>query len=179
MTERRKELMVMLALLALLILFFSHILFTSKIIRAPDIINEFYWGVKGMADWPFWNVFKVDISTASWNPLVNSGYTTEGGDVSGQFLLFQRIIFHFFPPPANVAWYIVFSLFFGAAGVYCCCRLIGASRMASFLGGVIFALAPENASLINAGHVIKIATIAYVPWAFSNGPSGPAGFSGS
>ncbi len=166
MTERRKDLMVMLALLMLLILFFSKILFTSKIIRAPDIINEFYWGVKGMAGWSFWSLFKIDISTASWNPFVNSGYTNEGGDVSGQFLLFQRIIFHFFPSPANVAWYIVSSLFFGAVGMYCCCRLTGASRAASFLGGVIFALAPENVSLINAGHVIKIATIAYAPWAF-------------
>jgi hypothetical protein len=60
----------------------------------------------------------------------------------------------------------VLHLFFGAYGTYLCCRLAGASRFASLLGGTIFALAPENASLINAGHVMKIATISYAPWAF-------------
>jgi hypothetical protein len=166
MTKRKKDMLSLAALLALLVLFFSHILFTGKIIRAPDIINEFYWGVKGMADWPFWDVFKVHIPGASWNPFVNSGATTEGGDVSGQFLLLQHFIFHFFPAPENVAWYIVSHLFIGAAGVYCYCRLIGTSRLAAFLGGLIFAVAPENASLINAGHVMKIATISFAPWAF-------------
>ena len=43
---------------------------------------------------------------------------------------------------------------------------MGAGRLAAFIGGLIFALAPENASLINAGHVMKIATISYAPWAF-------------
>jgi hypothetical protein len=103
---------------------------------------------------------------ASWNPYVNSGLTTEGGDVGAQFLFFNRLVFWLFPAPASVAWYIVFHLFAGAAGTYCYFRLIGTSRIAAFLGGLIFAVAPENASLINAGHVMKIATISLAPWAF-------------
>jgi hypothetical protein len=166
MTERKKDLLIIVALLVGLILFFSKILFTHQIIRAPDIINEFYWGVKGIGDQPFWSLFKINLSSADWNLFVNSGHTNEGGMASLQFLLFQRLIFWFFPAPASVAWYIVFHLFIGAAGTYCYCRLIGTSRFAALLGGLIFAIAPENASLINAGHVMKIATISFAPWAF-------------
>lgn len=166
MTERKKDLLIIAALLAGLILFFSKILFTHQIIRAPDIINEFYWGVKGIGDRPFWSLFKIDLTNADWNLFVNSGHTNEGGMASLQFLLFQRLIFWFFPAPASVAWYIVLHLFIGAAGAYCYCRLIGTSRFAALLGGLIFAIAPENASLINAGHVMKIATISFAPWAF-------------
>ncbi|NTV50367.1 MAG: YfhO family protein [Geobacteraceae bacterium] len=166
MAERKKDLLIIVALLAGLILLFSKILFTHQIIRAPDIINEFYWGVKGGGDQPFWAIFKINLSNADWNLFVNSGHTNEGGMASLQFLLFQRLIFWLFPAPASVAWYIIFQLFIGAAGTYYYCRLIGTSRFAALLGGLIFAIAPENASLINAGHVMKIATISFAPWAF-------------
>ncbi|MDD2851993.1 MAG: YfhO family protein [Desulfuromonadaceae bacterium] len=166
MTERKKDMLIIAALLAVMILFFSKILFTQQIIRAPDIINEFYWGVKGIGSQPFWSLFKFNLSTADWNLFINSGHTNEGGMASLQFLLFQRLIFWIFPAPASVAWYIVFHLFIGAAGTYCYCRLIGTSRMAALLGGLIFSISPESASLINAGHVMKIATISFAPWAF-------------
>jgi hypothetical protein len=166
MTERKKDILFLAALLAVLVLFFSHILFTGKIIRAPDIINEFYWNVKGIADLKFWQLFNVNLSSAGWDSYVNSGFTNEGGAASLQFLFFRNLVFWLFPAPASVAWYIVLHLCFGAAGVYCYCRLIGVSRMAALLGGLIFAMAPENASLINAGHVMKIATISFAPWAF-------------
>jgi hypothetical protein len=165
MNQRTKDLLVFGALLVLLILFFSKILFTDKIIRAPDIINEFYWGVDWVKKQSFWSLFNIDLH-ASWNDLVNGGTTDGGGGVSNQFLFYRSLIFYLFPAPSCVAWFIVLQLFFGAAGTYCYCRLIGAGRIGSFLAGVIFALAPEIASLINAGHVMKIATITFAPWAF-------------
>lgn len=165
MTERKKDLLFLSLLLAVLLLCFSRILFTHQIIRAPDIIAEFYWGVKSFGAMKFWDLFKVGLA-ADWNMYVNSGLTLEGGGASMQFLFLRNLIFWLFPSPANVAWYIVFHLFFGAAGTYCCCRLIGAGRLASLLGGLVFALAPENASLINAGHVMKLATISFAPWVF-------------
>jgi len=165
MTERKKDILFLAAMLALLLIFFSRILFTHQIIRAPDIISEFYWGVKDIGRVDFWQLFNFKLK-ATWNLYVNSGFTTEGGDAGTQFLVFHHLIFWLFPPPSNVAWYIIFHLFIGAAGTYSYCRLIGASRAASFLGGLIFALAPENVSLINAGHVMKIATISIAPWAF-------------
>ncbi|QWV92759.1 YfhO family protein [Geomonas oryzisoli] len=166
MTERRKETLVILGLFALLIMLFSRILFTHQIIRAPDILNEFYWGVRSMSDQPLAKLLSVNLSSAGWDMYTNSGFTNEGGGVAGNFLFTQKLIFWLFPRPASIAWYIVFHFFVGAAGVYCYCRLIGASRFASFLGGLIFVVAPENASLINAGHVMKIATISITPWAF-------------
>ncbi|HEX9024742.1 MAG TPA: hypothetical protein VF799_12980, partial [Geobacteraceae bacterium] len=134
MSERKRDLIFQGALFGLLILLFAKILFTGKIIRAPDIINEFYWGVKGMGDWSFPDLFRISLTGAPWNMFVNSGFTNEGGDVSGQFLLLHRMVFHFIPLPENIAWYIVIHLFIGAAGVYCYCRLIGASRFASLMG---------------------------------------------
>ena len=165
MTQRKKDLLFLSLLLAVLLLCFSKILFTHQIIRAPDIIAEFYWGVREIGSLDFLDLFRMNL-VADWNMFINSGLTLEGGGASMQFLFLRNIIFWIFPAPSNVAWYIVLHLFFGAAGTYCCCRLIGAGRLASLLGGLIFALAPENASLINAGHVMKIATISFTPWVF-------------
>ncbi|MDD2308639.1 MAG: YfhO family protein [Desulfuromonadaceae bacterium] len=165
MTERKKDLLYLAALLLLLMLFFAKILFTDKIIRAPDIINEAYWWMKGYNDKSLAELFSFDLK-ASWDLFTNSGSTNEGGMSSMQFLLHLPLILHFFPAPSSVAWFIVLHLFFGAAGVYYYCRLIGTSRIAAFFAAIVFALATENASLINAGHVMKIATISYAPWAF-------------
>jgi Bacterial membrane protein YfhO len=166
MSERKKDLLYLAALLVLLILFFSKILFTDMIIRAPDIINEFYWGV--LDNWQTSLAKLLDFGQikAGWNTEINSGTTTLGGNSSLHFLVWLKLLFHLIPPPASVAWFIVLHLFFGAAGVYCYCRTIELSRFAAFFAAAVFALAPENASLINAGHVMKIATIAYAPWAF-------------
>ena len=165
MTERRKDLLYLAALLVSLILFYSRILFTDMIIRAPDIINEFYWGVIATKRASFWEIFDFSQVKAAWNIFINSGFTSEGGISPVHFLFHLKLINYLIPAPACVAWLIVFHLFFAGAGVFCYCRAIGASRSAAFLGGLIFAVAPENASLINAGHVMKICTISYAPWA--------------
>lgn len=165
-SERKKDLLAYGLLLALLLLLFSKILFTDKIIRAPDIINEFYWGIKDFHITSLGDLFKLESLTPDWNIYINSGLSNEGGFASLQFLFWRTLLFHVIPPPASVAWFMVLHLFLGGVGTYYCCRLVGASRGAAFLGGLVFALAPENVSLINAGHVMKLATIAYAPWAF-------------
>ncbi|MCM2357616.1 MAG: YfhO family protein [Geobacteraceae bacterium] len=165
MTERKKNLLALAALLGILILFFAKILFTDKIIRAPDIINEYYWSVLKLSNQGFLDFFRFKLA-ASWDIYSNSGFTLEGGEVGSQLMFLPNLIYYFFPAPASVAWFTVFHLFLGACGVFFYCRTIGASPIASFLGALIFAVAPENASLINAGHVLKIATISVAPWAF-------------
>jgi hypothetical protein len=165
MTDRRKDLLYLAALLALLIICFAKILFTTKVVRAPDITNEFYWSILHFKAMSFWDLFKVHLQ-AGWDMFANSGGTEGGGTLSMQFLFYRNLIFRLIPAPANIAWFMVLHMFFGAAGIFFYCRAIGASRLASFLAGIIFALAPENASLINAGHVQKIATISFAPWAF-------------
>ncbi|MBJ6727037.1 YfhO family protein [Geomesophilobacter sediminis] len=166
MTERKKDGLLLVGLLTLFIILFAKILFTHQIVRAPDIINEFYWAVKDTSARSFWSLFRVDLASAGWDLHINSGFTTEGGGVSSQFLFFRNLVLWLFPSPANIAWYMVLHLFFGAVGAYYFCRLIGTSRVAAVLAGLVFALAPEHASLINAGHVMKIATISFTPWVF-------------
>ncbi len=162
---RRKDLLFLAALLALLVLCFSKILFTGKIVRAPDITNEFLWTVRGFKEMGFADLFRISLRPA-WDLYINSGTSDGGGTLSMQFLLYRSLLFWLLPLPSSIAWFMVLHLFFGAAGTYFLCRAVGAGRLASFLGGLVFALAPENASLINAGHVQKIATISFAPWAF-------------
>ena len=157
---------VWLAMIAVvLVVIFNRILFTDQIIRAPDILNEYYWAVLEYSKRNFLDFFRVSLS-ADWSIYGNSGNTLLGGEVGSNLASFTNLIYYFIPPPASVAWYIVFHFFVGSCGVYFYCRTIGASAPAALLGGLIFALAPEMVSLINAGHVMKIATISFAPWAF-------------
>ncbi|GFO70148.1 membrane protein [Geomonas limicola] len=166
MTERRKDLLCLSALFVVLMLFYAKILFTGKVISAPDIINESYWGFVSQKSEPFWDIFAFDKVQAGWNIFINSGFTSEGGISPIHFLFWLKLIQFVFPLPSVVAWHIVLHLFFGATGLFLFCRAIGAGRLGSLLAALIFAIAPENATLINAGHVMKIATISYAPWAF-------------
>lgn len=165
MTENRKELLYIAALMAMLIVFFNHVLFTDMIIRAPDLIYEFFWGVKKIPEKSLWELLKIRL-TPDWDIYTNSGYTREGGGQTGQFLFALGLIFKFFPLPSSVAWFIVFHFFIAGFGMYCYCRLIGISLISSFIGALIFVLSPELVTLINAGHVMKIATISIAPWGF-------------
>lgn len=167
MTDKQKDTLWLIGLFVLLLLFYAKILFTGKIIRAPDIINESYWGVISAKSLGWREIFSfVENIKASWNIEINSGFTTEGGNSALHYLLHLKVITFLIPAPACVAWTIVLSLYFGACGLYLYCRTINCSSIASFFAALVFALSPEMASLINAGHVMKIATISYAPWAF-------------
>jgi hypothetical protein len=165
MTERKKNLILLGTLLVLCVMCYGKILFTDKIIRAPDIINEYYWTVIRLSQQSLSDIFSLKL-TADWDIYNNSGNTLEGGGLGNHFLFWQGLLYYFIKPPASVGWFIVLHFFVGAAGVFMLCRAIGASLLAALLGGLTFALAPEMASLINAGHVLKIATICVAPWAF-------------
>lgn len=165
MTQRKKDIAALALLLGLLVIFFAKILFTHKIIRAPDIIHEYYWNVLSYSKAHLADFLKLNLKAAWWIE-GNSGTTLQGGEVGQQFIPWQTLIHWLIPPPASVAWHIVLHLFLGASGLFCYCRTIGTSRSAAFLAGAVFALAPEMVSLINAGHVLKIATISVAPWAF-------------
>lgn len=165
MTERRKDLVALAGLLVVLVLFYSHILFTNKVIRAPDILNEYYWSALGLSKGHFLDFFRLRL-LANWDIYGNSGNTLLGGEVGSQLVNLSNLVYYFIPLPSAVAWFIVLHFFFGAVGLYCYCRIIGVGWIPALLGGLIFALAPEMATLINAGHVLKVATISVAPWAF-------------
>lgn len=165
MSDRKKDLLTILALAGVMLLMFQRILFTNMIIRAPDITSEFIWSIKNYSTTGFLDLFRINLQ-AGWDIYANGGGTEGGGTLSMQFLLYRSLLFWLIPLPVNIAWFIVFHLFFAAAGTYLFCRLIGTGRLAAVLAALVFAVAPENASLINAGHAQKIATISFAPWAF-------------
>lgn len=148
------------------IFFFQRVLFTDQIIRASDVITQFYWGAKGAHEQTLVQYLRSipDIFRASWEPLNDGGRTLEGGWNAIGLLVHRFLIQHFFPFPASIAWLAVLSLLWGGVGTFFFCRLIGIGRFGSFAAGLLFALCTENSSLLNAGHIQKIETIAWFPW---------------
>ena len=165
MTEQRKNLIAVGTLLILMVALFSKILFTDLLVRAPDISSEFIWTVRHFQSMSFWELFRVQLHP-TWDWLTNGGNSEGGGTISLQLLYYRSLLFWLLPLPASIAWFMVLHLFAGGVGVYYYCRLIGLGALAAFGGALVFALAPEQVSLINAGHVQKIATISFAPWAF-------------
>jgi len=164
-TNRKKDLLAIAVLLLVLVLVFAKILFTGKVVRAPDITSEFIWTVRHFKEMGFFDLFKTSLHP-TWDWLTNGGTSEGGGTLSLQLLYYRNLLFWLLPLPANISWFMVLHLFFGGVGTYLYCRVIGAGAFAAFAGGLLFALAPEQASLINAGHAQKIATISFAPWAF-------------
>jgi len=165
MNERHRDLVALMLLIGCMIISLSAILFTDKVIRAPDILNEYYWSALRLSKQSLSDVFSIKLH-ALWDIYGNGGNTLDGGGQTNQFLVWQGLLYRMIPLPVSIAWFILLYLFIGATGVFAWCRVMGVSRTAAVVAGLIFALAPETATLINAGHVLKIATICCAPWAF-------------
>jgi len=156
------------AVMAVIVIgFCNRVLFTDMIIRASDVITQFFWGASAMKKQPLGDYFSSlsGLFQASWDPLQDGGRTLEGGWNAIGLLVHRYVIMHFFPFPSSIAWLAVLSLLWGGIGTFCYCRLIGVSRLSSLAAGLLFALCTENASLINAGHIQKIEAISWAPWA--------------
>lgn len=164
-SERTKDLLSAAILLLLMVILFRKILFTDLLVRAPDISSEFIWTVRHFSSMKLWELFRVQLHP-TWDWLTNGGTTEGGGTISLQLLYYRSVLFWLLPLPSSIAWFMVLHLFFGGLGTYCYCRAIGLRPLAALGAGLIFALAPEQSSLINAGHVQKIATISFAPWVF-------------
>jgi len=165
MRARNFDLAAMAGMLFCMVVSLWPILFTDQVIRAPDILNEYYWSALRLAQQPLAELFNFKLQ-AIWDIYGNGGNTLDGGGQVNQFLIWQGLLYKLLPLPAAVAWFILLYLFVAASGIYAWCRAVGTSRLAALIAGLIFALAPETATLINAGHVLKIATISFAPWAF-------------
>lgn len=163
--NRIKDWLAVAALLLLTVLLFRKILFTDLMVRAPDISSEFIWTVRHFPAMGLGELFRIQLHPV-WDWLTNGGTTEGGGTISLQLLYYRSLLFWLLPLPTSIAWFMVLHLFFGGLGTYCYCRVIGLQPLAALGAGLLFALAPEQASLINAGHVQKIATISFAPWIF-------------
>lgn len=142
------------------ILLLYRTLFHGEMIRASDITSQFYWGVleygKTWIPSPFSEI---------WNPYANFG--TDGSVGYATHLLpWRLLVYMIFPLPISIGWEIVTHLIFAGIGTFLYCRIIGLNRFSSFLAAIFFILSSEVITLINAGHVGKINTIAWTPWVF-------------
>lgn len=150
--------MLLIAVIPILLLY--RILFLGELIRASDITSQYYWGIINYGkSW-----FPTPWSD-SWASHVNFG--TDGTVGYATYLLPYRLLTYIiFPLPVNIGWEIVIHLIFAGVGTFLYCRVIGLSRFSSFLAAIFFILSSEVITLINAGHVGKINTIAWTPWVF-------------
>lgn len=146
--------------------FCSRLLFTDQIIRASDVITQFYWGAKEIKELSVLDFFASlpKVFVAGWEPLLDGGRTLEGGWNAIGLLLHRYFIMHLFPFPATIAWLAVLSLVWGCAGTFLYCRMIGLAPLGALLAGLVFSLCTANLSLINAGHIQKLEAVCWLPW---------------
>lgn len=155
-----------LALLCVVVLFCNRILLTDQIIRASDVITQFFWAAKQVKQQtPLEYLASVASAFhASWEPFSDGGRSLEGGWNAITLLFHRYLIQRLLPFPASIAWLAVIALAWGGIGTFYYCRRIGIGRVGAFLAGLLFALCSENLTLINAGHIQKIEAIAWLPW---------------
>jgi hypothetical protein len=155
------------ALMGIIIIgFCGRLLFTDQIIRASDVITQFFWGAKAVKAQSLMQYIQglPGVFHADWDTLSDGGRTLEGGWNAIGLLFHRYLIQHFLPFPASIAWLAVLTMCWGAAGMFLYCRLIGIGRIGAFTAGLLFVLCTENASLINAGHIQKLEAICWAPW---------------
>ncbi len=148
--------------------FFRRILFTDQIIRASDVITQFFWGAKAVKEQSLLQFVQgiPTIFQVSWDTLSDGGRTLEGGWNAIGLLFHRYFIQHFFPFPSSIAWLVVLAMCWGAIGTFFYCRQIGVDRLGAFTAGLLYVICTENASLINAGHIQKFEAICWFPWIF-------------
>lgn len=148
--------------------FFGRILFTDQIVRASDVITQFFWGAKAVKEQSLLQFVQgiPTIFQVSWDTLSDGGRTLEGGWNAIGLLFHRYFIQHFFPFPSSIAWLVVLAMCWGAIGSFFYCRQIGVGRLGAFTAGLLYVICTENASLINAGHIQKFEAICWFPWVF-------------
>ena len=157
---RFPSLIVIGALTIVCILMFHQLLFFGEIVNATDILTQQY----------FWNVFlKGNLSSdpcfRTWMPYINAG-TPFGGGLN---LLFRPIYFFtllLLPVHIAISYEIVLYLIIMGVSMYFFMRELRLSYICSFLAALFMMLSGQIVSLVNAGHVNKLGTIAFTPLVF-------------
>lgn len=145
------------ALIFFVVVFFRELLSPDVIINATDILTQDY----------FWHVFyheKLHTSPSflTWLPYINSGASFNGG-LHQIFIPITLISTYLFPPNLAITASGLIHLFLAGLFTLMYARLIGLGFKASFLAATFFMLSTEIVSLINAGHIGKLNTVAMFP----------------
>ena len=107
------------------------------------------------------NYFIENEDIPQWFPNLFSGmpsyggYIYSNGDPSKYFR--KNLLFN---TGVRIWFYIVLS----GVGMFLLLRYLRISRFSSLFGGVISCLTPYSFGLINAGHLTKIFSMAFIPW---------------
>lgn len=147
--------MLLIGMIPILLLY--RILFLGELIRASDITSQYMWGLQDYK-WKFAPLSDL------WGPYTNFGMDLTIGTYGS--LPWHVLTYLIFPFPVSIAWEIVIHIIFAGIGTFIYSRIIGLNRFSSFLAAIFFILSSEIMTLINAGHVGKINTIAWAPWVF-------------
>src|SRR5690349_5781672 len=90
------------ALMAVVVIVFcNRLLFTDQIIRASDVITQFFWGAKGVKTQSIGEYLASipSIFRANWELFMDGGRTLEGGWNAIGLLFHRYLIQHYFPFP--------------------------------------------------------------------------------
>ena len=153
------------AFLAIFCIFLGPALFTSKVLLPGDILlNLIPWYSDGpaavqnpmMSDviqqvYPYHAFFRAELSEGRlplWNPFVFNGTSFVGTSVSA---LFSPMNWLLLPVPQPVSYEIgaLLKLLLAGTGIFYFCRRLGLSVESGFAGGLIYAFAGYNISLLN------------------------------
>lgn len=148
------------ALLMLGIICFAPLLFSGEIVNATDVLTQQY----------VWNAFTqenlaTDPCFKTWLPYINAGAPFNGG-LDKVFRPVTLLSLLLLPAELTVNYEMVaYFLVFGIS-MFWYLRELRLSAGAAFLGALFLMLNGEVVTLLNAGHVTKLGTIAFTPLVF-------------
>jgi len=145
----------LLSLLIIPAIFLYRMIFFGEIVTTNDELERY-----PINEWRDSYLASND-DTPQWFPNLFSGMPSYGGYIytNGDPTKFFRnqILLN----PGMRIW---FYLSLSGLGMFILLRLIGISRNAALFGSLISSLTPYTFGLINAGHLNKIFSMAYIPW---------------
>ncbi|MCP4404707.1 MAG: YfhO family protein [bacterium] len=139
---------------------FYPLLFTDEIVNATDILTQRY----------FWNVFVkenllADPCFRTWMPYVNAGTPFSGGlDVLFRPVYFLTLLV--LPVHTGINYECVIYLFLAGFFMYFYMKELRLSTVSAFFAALFLMLSGQIVSLINAGHMNKLAAIVFTPLVF-------------
>lgn len=159
-TEYKENCIVYAFFAIVLIFYFFQYLNPSVIANATDILSQQY----------LWESFLHEQlhsapSFASWMPHVNGG-TTIGGALDKFFRPLSLPFYYFFSPNYAMSLDFILHFWLMALGTYLYVKAIGLTTLPAVLSALFFTLSAGQVTLVNAGHIGKIDTIAWTPLVF-------------
>ena len=158
MSHYRRDILALLALLALVLVFFWKLAFTNLIIARGDIFYYFY---------PYRDFAAQAVRegrVASWNPYLFMGAPFMANSQVGFFYPFNLLL-SWLETTRAINWTIVLHIFIAASGAYVFARsILRRSIAAAFFAAISFGLGGYLGTQIE--HVNQLQGLAWIGWVF-------------